>query len=325
MAPRLSVLIPTRNRGPIVERVIQGIASDPGAAALGKRGLEVLALGDGCTDDTGARVERLRGSVPFALRWFALPQGGANAARNVGLREAAGELVLILNDDTIPQPGCLPAHLAFHERMPDQAQGALGRVTLDPAIPGTLLRSLHLDRSWRGLEGRTQLTWREFWTANLSLKKRFLDRTQVRFDESLRYVHDDVEMGWRLETFGLRLWYVPEALAHHHHPLTLEEYLRMGDREGASLALWDRRLVPRFRRLLRAYRYTPALPLGARLFKYALLDLAVNPVTEPLVLAAARASETRRPALASLLYGAAYARRKRAAIRRVRRGGLAYP
>lgn len=59
---------------------------------------EVIVVANGCTDDTRAYVESL--GEDFRLLWSDTPMGYAGA-NNWGIREAKGDYVILLNNDTI--------------------------------------------------------------------------------------------------------------------------------------------------------------------------------------------------------------------------------
>ncbi|HYV15664.1 MAG TPA: glycosyltransferase family 2 protein [Conexibacter sp.] len=92
MTPELSVVIPSRNRWPLLQRAL--------ASALAQRDveLEVLVVDDGSTDDSAERAE----AVPDArVRVLRQPRGGVAAARNSGVEHAAAAWVALLDDDDV--------------------------------------------------------------------------------------------------------------------------------------------------------------------------------------------------------------------------------
>jgi glycosyltransferase involved in cell wall biosynthesis len=87
----ISVVIPSYNCGSTLARSI--------ASALAQTypPLEVIVVDDGSTDDTAA----VAGSFGPAVRYIRQPNAGPSAARNTGLRAAAGEWIALLDaDDT---------------------------------------------------------------------------------------------------------------------------------------------------------------------------------------------------------------------------------
>ena len=230
--PRVAIIIPTRNRRDVLLRCLRAIA----AQELPPSAFEVLVVDDGSTDGTADLVSAERASLGYELRLLQQQNAGPSAARNRALRLARAPLALILNDDTIIAPRCVAEHLAAHDERPEPEVAVLGRVTLDPAVPRTLFSDLHLDETFSTFEGLAELDWRGFITCNLSLKRAFLLEHGM-FEESM-FPHEDLELGKRLRTHGLRVVYRPAALGHHHHHVTETDFLRVAAQDGRALARW---------------------------------------------------------------------------------------
>src|ERR1700678_1350665 len=97
-----SIVIPTRDRLPYLEVALASIA--PQASA---RGAEVLVVDDSGGSD-GARELAAR----FGARYRAHPRPlGLNVARNTGVEQTDGELVVFVDDDVRARPGWLDALL----------------------------------------------------------------------------------------------------------------------------------------------------------------------------------------------------------------------
>ena len=52
------------------------------------------------------------------IKVFSKKQEGASRGRNLGIRNADGEIILFIDDDTFPDPSLLREHLAVHETDP---------------------------------------------------------------------------------------------------------------------------------------------------------------------------------------------------------------
>jgi glycosyltransferase involved in cell wall biosynthesis len=103
-APPVSVVIPTYNRaGVVIEAVASVLAQEPSI-------LEVLVVDDGSTDDT---VARLRALGPPVQVIPVAHSGIPGRVRNVGIRQARGELVAFLDSDDLWLPGKLARQLAY--------------------------------------------------------------------------------------------------------------------------------------------------------------------------------------------------------------------
>jgi cellulose synthase/poly-beta-1,6-N-acetylglucosamine synthase-like glycosyltransferase len=69
---------------------------------------------------------------------------------------------------------------------------------------------------------------------NMALRRSVLAR--YLFEEALRYGCDEDELAWRLQSDGYRIGFVPDAIVHHDHPMTLRDYLRVGYKQGQGSA-----------------------------------------------------------------------------------------
>ncbi len=304
-APVCSVIIPTFNRVAVLRRCLDALAAQTVPAGT----MEIIVADDGSTDGTGTMVAAWADAAAVPVQHFRQGNAGANAARNAAIRLARAPILLIINDDTIGVPELVARHLALHEAHPEDGVAVLGRMTISPDVPPSLFSALHHDAGFETFEGKQELSWDAFFTCNLSVKRDFLLRHGL-FDEALRW-HEDIELGERLAPHGLRLLYCPAALGLHYHRLSEGDYLRIADREGRSLAEWQRRRTeegkPGNHILARALR--PAL-------RHRIADAALGPLTMPCARAAARALTPVWPAGARAIYAKIFQRLKRQSLRR---------
>jgi glycosyltransferase involved in cell wall biosynthesis len=117
--PKVSVIIPTRNRAALVPRAVESARL---AAAGG--GAEIIVVDDASTDATREVCEGFGGGVRY-LR--ARRRLGPSGARNVALAASTSEYVSFLDDDDLRLPGSLDAQVAALDARPD-AGLAYGRV-----------------------------------------------------------------------------------------------------------------------------------------------------------------------------------------------------
>ena len=119
--PLASVVIPVYGQFDHTLACLRAIAAHPPGVAL-----EVIVVDDGSVDATPERLPQVDG-----LRYHRrATNGGFIAACNDGAALARGEFLVLLNNDTVPQPGWLDALVAtFHEH-PDA--GLVGAQLLYP-------------------------------------------------------------------------------------------------------------------------------------------------------------------------------------------------
>jgi len=233
----LSVVIPTYNRLQILRRALRLLAEE--GEAYG-RPHEVLVVDDGSSDGTAAYLAG--GDVPAAstahLRVISQPNAGPARARNRGVREATGELVLFLGDDILVSPGLLALHLEAHRsRAAGGEVAVLGRTLWAPEMrSGPFLRYLMEGDQFgfKHIEDNENVPYNFFYTANVSLRRQAMLDAGL-FDESFpNAAWEDVELCFRMIRDGMRLVYEPRALAHHLHPTSLESFCRRRERVGVD-------------------------------------------------------------------------------------------
>lgn len=105
----VSVVIPTYNRARLVPNAVRSVFSAT------RKGDEIIVVDDGSTDDT----ERALAEWRDRIRYVRVPNGGAGAARNYGVRIATSPLVAFLDSDDEWLPDKLELQRALMEARPD--------------------------------------------------------------------------------------------------------------------------------------------------------------------------------------------------------------
>lgn len=221
LLPRISIVVTTYRRVDILRRVFDHIAKQD----LPAKEFEVVVADDGSPDDTPAAVAEFAARSPFLVTHVRHENTGIGYTENQGIKAARAPLVLLLADDIFLTPQAVRMHLEYHQAHPELAVAVLGRVKQSPDLnQSEFLRKWDPFR-FDELDGREELPPYRFGAANLSLKREFLIRYGMFLEHRGRggaACMEDLELGYRLRPYGLRLMYSKAALAYHYHFSTLD-------------------------------------------------------------------------------------------------------
>ena len=233
---RCSVLVVSWNGRAHLEHCLPALAAErvPSGCEL-----EILVFDNGSTDGTVDWIARHHPRV----RCLASPVNVGFAAANNRLAEAAGgELLLLLNNDTLPQPDLLAAYLdAWRRAEPDVAAlaGRLvdwegGRLDFGRGVATFDGHAFALDQGRELGAARVPGAGEELLFGcggNLLVRRRsFLEAGG--FDESYFAYFEDVDLGWRLWSGGERILACPGASARHRQGASSA---RLGDARRGTL------------------------------------------------------------------------------------------
>lgn len=94
----LSVIICTYNRAKYIGNLLESIAKND----IAKSEYEIILVDNNCTDDTHAICDTFSQAHPdIAFRYVLEPEQGLSAARNKGIREAKGDILVYIDDDAL--------------------------------------------------------------------------------------------------------------------------------------------------------------------------------------------------------------------------------
>lgn len=268
-----SVVLPTYNRRPTLERVLAAWEHQEPADLS----FEILAIDDGSSDGT---AELLASARPrrFALRFQQQENSGPARARNHAIRLAQGQYVLFTGDDIEPAPDLLARHAEAQRRLAAPGRAILGLTRWPPGEKLTATMR-HIDGigaqqfSYHYLEDGAVYDFRHFYTSNVSIERAFLDREPDLFSTAFpAAAFEDAEFAHRLAFHGLEIIYQQQAVAFHHHPYGARAFYRRQERCGAmaavlaaahpSLEKWLSIAELRARRLELIGKPLPAFELG---------------------------------------------------------------
>lgn len=177
---------------------------------------EIIIGSDGSTDDTAQKVKEFSHASRLDVKFLDLPHIGLSAVRNSCIREAKGEVLLFMNDDTMPAH---PDFLSRHYSRVTPETACVGLVEWHPELSKTEVMDYLSPNGplfdFSKIHKSSDCGWRYFITCNMSLHKKWFEKEL--FDEHHPFGHEDIELGYRLCKHGLRITYQPDISVFHYH------------------------------------------------------------------------------------------------------------
>ena len=218
-----SVVIPTYNRKPILEKCLKALEHqvfDPNQIA----GYEVVVVDDGSTDKT---VEWLHSTAEFPhVRLFQQDHQGAAAARNLGVEKATGDTIIFIDSDLVVTEIFLQSHA---EKLMEGAR-SLGHDRL--FTYGRVINTCNFEEPTSEPFKVTDYSQAFFATGNVAIARTWLIQAGLFDTQFQLYGWEDLELGVRLKNLGLQLIKCPDAVGYHWHPpFSLAQIPKLIDQE----------------------------------------------------------------------------------------------
>lgn len=136
-SPHISVIIPTFNKAVYLDLTLASWCYQE------REDFGLIVVVDGSTDNTREILEKYASRLPLNI--IEIKNTGRAGARNVGLKQARGSVIVFSDDDRVVVPGFLNAHFENLANNPDQfislgwQYGVLTNIGQDCYLPTDLL------------------------------------------------------------------------------------------------------------------------------------------------------------------------------------------
>ncbi len=214
-----SVVIATHDRAPLLRECLIRLSRQ---SASGR--FEVVVVDNGSSDATPRVIHEA------GVRGIYVADPNRAKARNAGIGQAQGRIVIFCDDDTLPPPRFVEAHLRAHGDASDLAvTGPIINVPDADHLPPV---------------GRRYYSGQFFCTCNASAPKAALEAVGG-FDERYDlYGWEDTDLGVRLRSSGMRHAFAWDAYIYHVKPeaaATLERRIELAREKAAMGARFVRK------------------------------------------------------------------------------------
>lgn len=237
-ALQLSIIIVSWNVRDLLRACLRSIA-----AGRGDLDLEVVVVDSGSSDGTPQMVEEASGELALPVRLIARPDNvGFPKGNNIGIRQARGRYILLLNPDTEIVDDALQVMISYLEenedvgvvgpqlrypdgsvqssrrRFPTLATAFWESTWLEPWAPARLLERYYvLDRPD---EGTSDVDW--VVGACLLTRPEVVQQVGL-LDEDYFMYSEELDWCRRIRTAGWRVIYLPAAKVIHHEGKSSEQ------------------------------------------------------------------------------------------------------
>ena len=197
-------------------------------------------INDGSTDET-EKILSQRSGIVFRSQ----PNSGPGRARNHGVSLARGRFIVLIGDDTVPEPRFLAEHARTHrDSHDDRLIACLGYTGWPRSERVTAfmdyINDYGLQFGYRLIEDGGTVPFNFFYTSNISIDRQLL--LENPFDTTFpSAAWEDIELAYRLEARGLEIRYNAKAVTRHYHQMNVDSFARRQYTVGKSGAIFYRK------------------------------------------------------------------------------------
>ena len=241
--PEFSIIIPSFNKKDSLRFIMNNFFKQ----SYPKSKYEIIVIDDGSNDKTLESIEKIRPTCNF--RYFYWPRkkikikkeykkwakfyNRTGPSRNIGINNAQGKIILFNDADILVNKDCLKKHQVYHNKhnniivrgfqmlLPKEFRTNLTKINDFKLLKR--LSSLEKPDNKRKLYCRMYNLFEEGWhrviTANLSVRKKYLEKVNGFSRDFIFWGFEDVDLGYRLSrAFKLKfIWDDKIKVYHLYH------------------------------------------------------------------------------------------------------------
>lgn len=209
----ISIIIPTFNRKEILSRCLISLINQTFPQNI----FEILVVDDGSTDNIEELIKSF--NKDQFIRYLRQERCGQASAENMGIKNARGNIILLLDNDMIATDILVEEHFKYHQKFKNHI------------VRGAYANTSDYDNPASGSEGEFHST-AFFIAGNVSIRKEHLIKAGM-FDEDFKeYGWLDLELGMRLKKLGLSAITNEKAFSYHYQKkFELEDFSKICNKE----------------------------------------------------------------------------------------------
>ena len=215
---RFSIVIPTFNTDIVLMQCLEALCNQ----SVDKKCFEVLVVNDGGKNEISEIIGFFESQLD--LRYFFQENKGPAAARNLGIKNAKGDIILFLDDDSLPNKDWLKNVIKAWKTFPDY--DGIGGYTISETTDNIYCRVNSDFFNWY-LEQYSDDKLHPFLvTCNAGYRKNVLNKIG-NFDERFRKASgEDRDLNIKISKTGGKLRLDKSILVYHDRDLTLRSFAK---------------------------------------------------------------------------------------------------
>ena len=219
-SPLVSVIVLNYNAGDLLLNCIDSLKKST------YTNLEILVVDNISSDESQRKCKEKFPDIKLIQNEKKLGYCGGN---NIGIKEAKGEFIVILNPDTIVEPNCVKELILAHEKFGDGLyQPKILSLNEENIIQSTG-NMLHIfgfgfarDKGNKVSDKNEEIEKIGYASGTcLFTSRKVLEKVGL-LDEFLFLYHDDLDLGWRAAQIGISSFYVPKSKIFHVESYSLK-------------------------------------------------------------------------------------------------------
>jgi len=213
----ISVIIPTYNRFSQLKRCLASLATQDYPADR----FEIIVIDDGSRDRAGQTKDVCRKAKH--VKYITARNKGRSAARNLGIKNAAGDIIAFIDDDCVVARDWISQIASLYKTYPD-IQIIQGRINSVPTL--NPIRKIQ-EIGFRMLRENCVTNKNAFFfgSNNASIRKANIFSHDLFFDEDLE-TRDDIDLYYRIKKAGLDIIYSDEVAVIHLCQCSLSAFFK---------------------------------------------------------------------------------------------------
>ena len=220
--PIISIVTPTFNRSDELDHLIKSIDKQ----TLNSDYFEMIISDDGSTDDTKEKTKKWIEKVGFKLQYVCQNNNGPGSARNNGVKNSNGDLIVFIDSDCEADGNWLKLIYDYYKENKFDAFGGPDHSKEDYLpIQRAIDFSMTSFFTTGGMRGHSKNMLSKFYprSHNMGVKKALFEK--IGGFGSLRH-GQDIELSNRIHNSGAKVLLLTDAIVFHRRRTTLKKFFR---------------------------------------------------------------------------------------------------